>query len=249
MKKILSALADEKESASESINLAEVNDLISAMDNYIMSNVKPRYRKSTGFSPSDDNPCIRYWWYKFTGIEFPVNHDARTQRIFDVGNDVEARLLNYFEGMGVLIGTQVPVPQREGLPPVSGFIDAIIEWDGPVIVEIKSIKHEGFLMRKNYKKPVGKHYRQIQWYMHYYGVDRGIVIYECKNTQELLVFKIKRDDDFCEKQMKKYAKIYNKATQKEKPNRPYKKSSSACQYCNLATVCWSESENNEGETV
>lgn len=249
MKKILSALKSEKENIDESINLAEVGDIVAAINDFIMTGIKPRFRKSTGFSPSEDNTCIRFWWYKFNGVEIPVNHDARGQRIFDVGNDVEARLLGYFDGMGVLIGTQVPVPQRNGLPPVSGFIDAIIEWDGPVIVEIKSIKHEGFLMRKNYKKPTARHYRQIQWYLHYYELDRGIVIYECKNTQELLAFKIKRDTEFCEKQMKKYAKIYDKATQKERPNRPYKQSSDMCQYCKLLTVCWTESENNEGEAM
>jgi len=249
MKKLIDILTEEnKEIEVPTTDLAAVNDLSKAIDDYIESGIKPRHRKSTGFGPSEHNTCPRFWWYKFNGVTFPVNHNARVQRIFDVGNAVEDRIVDYFRGMGVLISTQEPVPQREGLPPISAYIDAVIDWDGPVVVEIKSTKHEGFAMRQHYKKPTEDHYRQIQWYLHYKELDRGIVIYENKNDQEILPFKVKRDMVFCEKQMKKYAKIYSKASG-PRPDRPYQRSSPTCRECKLLTVCWTESENNEGETM
>jgi CRISPR/Cas system-associated exonuclease Cas4 (RecB family) len=248
MKNLIGALNADKVEDKESTDLAAIGDLVKAIDEHIESGIKPRFRKSTGFGPSEHNTCVRFWWYKFHGVEFPVNHNARLQRIFDTGHSVHERIVSYFDGMGVLMAVEEPVPQREGCPPISAYIDAIIDWDGPVVVEIKSTNHEGFAMRQHFKKPTEDHMRQIQWYLHYKNLDRGLVIYENKNNQEILVFKVKRDIEFCEKQMKKYAKIYSKAIG-PKPDRPYKRSSPKCQGCKLLTVCWAESESNEGETV
>lgn len=250
MKKLIDLLKDESDiSEAPTTDLAVVGDLQVAIEEYLESTIKPRYKKSTGFAPSESNTCARFWWYKFTGVEFPVSHNARSERIFSVGNSMHERYQKYFDDMGVLVEAEMPLPQREGCPPVSGFIDAVIKWgDDDVVVELKSIKHEGFLMRKTYKKPTEDHYRQIQWYMHYTGIEKGIVLYECKNTQEILVFKIRYDKEFCEKLVKKYDKLYKKAIG-DKPNRPYGRSSQKCQYCKLLTVCWTESENNDGETM
>lgn len=242
MKKLISAINGEHEKTIDKVDLSELNDIVLAIDQYITKDIKPVFKKSTGFSPSEKNTCPRFWWYKFNGVEFPVTHDSRVQRIFDVGHSVHERIVSYFDNMGVLISAEAPVPQKEGCPPISGFIDAIIEWSGPVIIEIKSISHEGFMLRETYKKPVAEHYKQIQWYMHYTNIERGIVIYECKNTQRLLQFKVKHDVDFCKKLVNQYAKIYNKASGSEIPERPSAYDSDRCQSCKLLTVCWNGEE-------
>lgn len=243
MKKLANAIAGNSEAQKEKVDLTELNDLIAAIDNHIAGNIKPMFKKSTGFSPSEKNTCHRFWWYKFHGVEFPVTHDARVQRIFDVGNSVHERIVKYFDDMGILISTEEPVPQKEGCPPISGFMDAVIDWDGPVVVELKSISHEGFMLRETYKKPTADHYRQIQWYLHYTGIERGIVMYECKNTQKILHFKVKHDLDFCNKLVKQYAKIYSKASVDDIPERPSAYDSDRCQSCKLLTVCWNGEES------
>lgn len=242
MKKLAKAINGEHDDEKSKVDLAEINDLVLALDEHIASSLKPVFKKSVGFSPSEKNTCHRFWWYKFNGVEFPVTHDARVQRIFDVGHAVHARIVSYFEEMGVLLDVEAPVPQQPGCPPISGFIDAIIDWDGPVVVEIKSISHEGFMLRNTYNKPSTDHYRQIQWYMHYTGIHRGIVLYECKNTQRIMTFKIKYDKDFCDKLIKQYAKIYIKASSESIPDRPSAFNSDRCQSCRLLTVCWDGEE-------
>jgi hypothetical protein len=243
MKKLASAINGEyQDTRAEKVDLSQINDLVLAIDQYLDSEIKPVFKKSTGFSPSEKNTCHRFWWYKFHGVEFPVTHDARVQRIFDVGHAVHSRIVSYFDSMGVLLEVEHPVPQKDGCPPISGFIDAIIDWDGPVVVEIKSISHEGFMLRNTYSKPSTDHYRQIQWYMHYTDIHRGIVIYECKNTQRMMAFKVKYDEDFCSKLIKQYGKIYKKAIEETIPERPSAYNSDRCQGCRLLTVCWDGEE-------
>lgn len=220
----------------------QYKNLQDAVERHIEGQLSPRYRKSTGFSPSNDQTCARFWWYKFQGVEIPVTHDHKGQRIFDVGHDVHARIVRYFDEMGILIEAEMPVPQKEGCPPVSGFIDAVIEWKGPLVIEIKSTNHEGFMMRQMYKKPSAKHYQQIQWYMHYTGIHRGVVLYECKNTQNFYFCNVRYDEEFMRKLLSKYDKIYKKASAKEIPERPSAYNSDRCIKCQLRSVCWNGEE-------
>jgi CRISPR/Cas system-associated exonuclease Cas4 (RecB family) len=139
--------------------------------------------------------------------------------------------------MGILVAEEIPVKHDD--PPIEGTADGIIDFNGHILIELKSISNEGFLYRKLHKKPKDDHIRQAQIYMRCLDLPSGFVIYENKNNQEILPIYIERDDVFIDKLFKKYRGIYDAYLSKEIPIQPYKRSSAKCADCNLAAKCWS----------
>lgn len=224
--------------------------LLAGIDAMLEGELKPKFRKQEAFSPSNTNLCARYAHYLFEGIELPVTHDARVQRIFDSGNAIHERLCNYFKKMGILIDEEKRVEYRkEGDPPFNAYVDAIIDWNGPKVVELKSISAEGFMYRKLSQKPKDDHMRQIQLYFQMLDYQAGYIIYYNKNTSEILVLYIKRDQEFIDKTLKKIRKTYKAIQEGIKPVRPYKSiESEQCRYCNVRDHCWKE-DKDVGEKI
>jgi CRISPR/Cas system-associated exonuclease Cas4 (RecB family) len=220
------------------------------IDEFLEEDQKHQFRQAKGFYPSDDKMCARYWVYLFRGVPIEQNHDARLLRIFDMGNDVHERYERYFREMGILIEAEMKVPDRDGYPKVRGYIDDVIKWgggEGRAIVEMKSIGDRGFDFRIKYKKPKKDHIHQIQMYMHYTQIHDGMVVYENKNTQQILVFTVEYDEEYCEKVMKKYRKFHQAYKDGILPVRPYKRTSKNCEYCRVRELCWND--KNEGVKI
>lgn len=219
--------------------------LLDGIDKAISRVIVPRYKKNNGFHPSTTNECARYAVYLFRGIELPQTHSPQVQRIFDNGHAMHERVTGYFKEMGILVHDEYPISHKN--PPLEGTLDAIIEWDGPKVVEIKSIGDAGFIYRKLYHKPKDEHYRQIQLYMHSTGIFEGFLLYENKNTQELLPIHVHYDEPFILKLFKKYDKIYGAYEKGILPARPYKSTSVKCERCQLKEHCFSDPD--EGQKI
>lgn len=243
MKKLAQHFDTEKKKETDDVDMTQANSLRDAIDEYIDSGIEKQFKQSEGFSMSKNNYCPRFWFYLFTGIEYQPNHGSRVQRIFDTGNAVHERIQGYFEKMGILEEAEAELPQPEDTVPLRGFADAIIRWEGRKIVEIKSISHEGFVYRQAARKPKDDHYNQLQVYLHCFEIQDGYLIYENKNTQELLVLPVKYDGSRVKKILKKYDKIWSIYQKGELPARPYKETSKNCQYCMLNEYCWSDSND------
>ena len=142
--------------------------------------------------------------------------------------------------MGILVDEEIKVTYSD--PPIEGTADGIINWYGDKLIELKSISSEGFHYRQIYKKPKDDHYRQAQIYMHCLDLDSGFVIYENKNNQEILPIYIEKDQVFIDKLFKKYREFYGNFVTQNIPDRPYKRTSKNCSSCDLAALCWGDSE-------
>ena len=213
------------------------------VDEFLEADQEHQFRKAKGFYPSDDKMCARYWVYLFRGVPIEQNHDARLLRIFGMGNDVHERYEKYFRDMGILIESEMKVPDREGYPKVRGYIDDVIKWkDGKAIVEMKSIGDRGFDFRLKYKKPKKDHIHQIQMYLHYSQIPVGMVFYENKNTQQTLCFTVPYDEEYCEKVFKKYRLFTEVYEEGILPVRPYKRTSKHCEYCRVRELCWNDKD-------
>ncbi len=223
---------------------ADVNELetslMSAIDSQLEKSNGKFWKQSGSFAPSSTNQCPRYMVYRMRGFEQEVNFSGRTRRIFDLGNRAEEFLKDIFENLGILLDEQIPVEISD--PPVRGFADFLIDWDGPKPVECKSINEAGFVWRKNYRKPKDEHYRQLQFYLEAMDMDEGFVVYICKNDSAMLPLLIKRDKPFMDRILAKYAKIYKVYQEGNIPLRPYKSSSEKCQRCDAKTYCWADEE-------
>lgn len=201
------------------------------------------FRKVEYFRPSNTNQCARYWYYCFTGVDYPTSFSAQTYRIFDNGHAVHDRLYGYFKELGILVEEELPVSLDD--PPIQGTADGIIDLHGHKLIELKSISTEGFEYRRLAHKPSDDHFRQAQIYMECLKLDSGFVIYENKNNQQILPIYIERDQKFIDKLFNKYRKIYKSVTEGAIPDRPYKRTSKNCAKCDLESHCWAGNDIEE----
>lgn len=221
------------------VNQLEVS-LVEAIDKQLEAANGSFWKQSGGFAPSSTNQCPRYMVYRLKGFEQQTEFSGRTRRIFDLGNRVEDFLGDTFRSLGVLLDEQIEVKIDE--PPVRGFCDFLIDWDGPKPVECKSINEAGFVWRKNYRKPKDEHFRQLQFYLEAMDMEEGFVVYICKNDSAMLPLLVKRDREFMEKILKKYDKIYQVYKDGNIPLKPYKETSEKCRRCDAKAYCWADEE-------
>jgi hypothetical protein len=115
----------------------------------------------------------------------------RVMRVFDTGHDTHERLQRYLEQSGVLLQAEVPIENADY--EIKGHTDGIIEINGiKGILEIKSINSSGFY---SLYSPKEDHLIQINVYMFCTGIERAVLLYECKDNQELKEFYVKLDAD------------------------------------------------------
>ncbi len=72
--------------------------------------------------------------------------------------------------------------------------DAVIFWAGQrYVVEIKGYKLDHFARLDEVGDPPEAAWHQCNLYMHVLGIERGLILVECKDTQELKVWCIEHD--------------------------------------------------------
>ena len=214
--------------------------LITAIDGLLVEDNGKKWKQSGTFAPSSTSNCARYHVYRFRGYEQRSYYSAQTKRIFEMGNKVEDMVEDLFNKLGILLDSQVEIKLTD--PPVKGFVDFIIDWGGPRIVECKSINEAGFMYRKMSRKPTDSHYAQVQWYMKALDHQEAYVFYYNKNTSEILPILVKRDEKWLAKMTKKYGIIYDAYEKGILPERPYKLGSPTCEKCDAKDYCWADSE-------
>lgn len=229
--------SSDKVTPDEGAELADA--LLTAIDSGLEQDNGFVWKQSTRFTPSGKD-CPRYLGYRLKGFSQKVDFDGRQKRIFENGHKLEDRLSDYLDGLGILVDREREVSMQD--PPVLGFVDFVIDWDGEKPVECKSINDAGFQYRLSYNKPTDAHYRQLQVYLHIGGWPSGFVFYENKNNQAIKIFHVKYDPDFVEKLFKKWRKVYAAHEGGILSVRPYKQTSKNCQQCDAFDHCWKDTE-------
>jgi len=218
---------------------ASASGLEVAIDQFLSSRNTTNFKKINGFAPSYTRTCKRWWFLLFKGAPSTKTFGPRLYRIFDNGHKVHERLYEYFEAMGILVDSEIPIRVNDPVP-IVGIADGIINWGGNKLIELKSINEDGFQFRKMYKKPKDDHMIQTQIYLHALKMDEGFIIYEAKNSQSILVFPVKKDDEIYDKKIRQWKRVYDKVVKDELPKRPYAKDSKQCSDCDLFNYCWNE---------
>jgi len=91
--------------------------------------------------------------------------------------------------IGVVIAAEIRIPEEKIF---HGRADAIVSIDNePYVLEIKSMNSYAF---KRLEEPDKAHLKQIQLYMHYFNIDKGIILVENKDNQELKEFVAGKDE-------------------------------------------------------
>lgn len=195
------------------------------------------FKKSPSFAPSNNNNCPRYLGYRLRGFEQETKFSGQTLRIFDNGNDVEARLIQYLKSMHILKDSQVELYLND--PPIRAFLDILIELDGiEMPIEVKSISDPGFNARKKVHKPKEEHYRQLQVYLDIGDWKKGILLYVNRSNNELLPILVDRNQEYIERLYLRWRGVKEAHDRGELSVRPFKKTSSKCKTCPAFDYCW-----------
>jgi rubrerythrin len=96
---------------------------------------------------------------------------------------------------------------------------------------------------KRIKRPLSTHNRQIQLYMYVLGVDKAVVLYEWKPTQEVREFHIELDMDVVQPLLDGALAVLDSIQDGSVPLRPREATSSdsdICARCSFKDRCWED---------
>ncbi len=205
--------------------------------------------------------CPRSSYYKITGEEqAPESFNLQRLNVFAMGTMIHEKWQKWMEEAGVMEQSEVPVYNEEHL--IMGHADGILsDKKGRAVVEIKSvgagtIRFEDYGLFAPYsrkeitfeglwdsiKHPFDSHVRQAQLYMYCLGIDKGIILYEWKATQEVKEFEIDYQPELVEPILASCLTVKRALGAGEPPSRPswLTPDSKTCKYCPFKEECWNE---------
>lgn len=236
---------------------------------YLDTKRKDHITKKTTFSPSSfgygHGNCARYWFLAFSGEMFIDDNDSIAIANMAQGTQAHERLQNLIAKIQLnssdinddsTLGLDIESPksilvdvEKEILndnPPIRGFIDLIINWHGEkVIGEIKTAKQEVWDTRQAEMAPSENHLLQVLTYMKLTEAKEGFLLYENKNTQQVLVIPVnmnERNQNIIDGLFSWLKEVRDNFENGELPKRIYKKTSSACKYCPIKKACWKKED-------
>lgn len=222
------------------INTREVVDKIES--GYLVDNHNG-FKTKKSFSPSSlvygHGACPRYWYLAFHGAEFKEEVTPRQVANMRNGSLSHERIQKAIQDAGIMISTEKKIVHSD--PPIFGYRDAEILWDGASVpIEIKTTSEASFDRRKESRTPLPYHVAQLLIYMYIENHDMGGILYENKNTHELLFMPVELDDDYkdwVEKTLD-WCRLVKKASDDNLlPHKNYRSNSKVCKTCPVLDVC------------
>jgi hypothetical protein len=163
--------------------------VIQAIDEYLGSRERDK-RAIHCFHPSSLHKSVKELLKIYFDGDANQTFPTRILRVFDNGHGVHERLQNYLMATGILLQAEVPIENSDY--EIKGHADGIVEINGVKgILEIKSMNASGFY---SLYAPKDDHLIQVNIYMFCSGIDRAVLLYECKDSQELKEFYCKQDE-------------------------------------------------------
>jgi CRISPR/Cas system-associated exonuclease Cas4 (RecB family) len=188
--------------------------------------------------------CDRYLAYTLFVKREGDKIDAKTQRIFRVGDDLHLSLQKMFDEMGILIKYDQSEDGSENrsyevfysidYPPVRGNADGHIvrpHTEENYLLELKSIHTMAF---QKTIAPVRSHQIQLNIYMGGIGIHKGVFIYEDKNNQDQKYFDYEFNKEEWDELVIRLKGIYDKYLNRVLPERI---DIPGCKGCGFYNVC------------
>lgn len=200
-------------------------------------------KQKTSFAPSNlgyNGQCPRYWFYAFNGTEFTYDPDPLGVVNMNNGSAAGIRIADMLKDADILVDAEVEVTYDD--PPIRGYIDALVMWqEQEVVVEVKTTKAATWNYRSTYNTVPGYQLLQLLVYMYITEHERGFLLTENKDTNELFVYPVKMTEHnkiLVEDTFEWMRKVKQNAEDGELPTRPFTKSSMSCKSCPVKETCW-----------
>jgi len=209
---------------------------------------KKKEKERIRFFISEAGKCPRMIFFRFKKAPAEEIEPERL-RIFEEGEIIQQRILRLLFSLGIVRATEVQIPPQEL---VAGRADAIISFTDktfsdlgidlkekiepgiPYVLEIKSVSG-----KINLKKlPLPDHINQLQLYLHFFKIKKGILLYLNKDTQKITEFIFEYDKNLVEKILNWFLKLKEKIEADLVPIRlPDWPDNWQCQNCEFFEIC------------
>lgn len=189
-------------------------------------------REQVKFYISDAGKCPRQIFFKFKKAP-KEEMDPRILRIFERGDMIHEKLVRTLRSLGVLECAEIPVRPNED---ISGRADAIVKIEGETyLVDFKSINSYAL---KNMKEPKEEHVLQVQLYLHFFKLEKGILLYEGKDDSNLVEFFIDYNKEMAEKAVADFDRLKLNIEQNLIPKQLADYPDNwQCSYCQFREIC------------
>lgn len=219
--------------------------LINAIyDCYLIDQVDKPGKKDT-FSPSKlvygEGTCPRFWYLSFKDGRFINKYDSgKNVAVMQNGTGAHDRIQKALQRGGIQVSSEDWVRNED--PPIKGRLDSILQWDEKeFLAEIKTCSEDAFERHKRTNTATGYHVLQLLIYMKILKKKNGIILYENKNTQDLLAIPLnitQKHVDFIEYMFDWMREVYAAIQEDKLPEVPFRSNDiKICQKCSLQEVC------------
>ena len=143
---------------------------------------KERDKEQHHFYITDAGKCGRSIFFKFKNVP-REKMTPDILRMFDHGDYVQMQMLSSLFSLGIVRASEIRIPPQEL---ISGRADAIITVNNDLyVIDFKSMNSMIFA---KLTQPKEENVNQIQLYLHYFKIPKGILLYVNKNTLQLKEF-------------------------------------------------------------
>jgi CRISPR/Cas system-associated exonuclease Cas4 (RecB family) len=203
------------------------------IDQFYLENQKNK--EQTRFYITDAGKCPRAVFFKFKNVpKAPM--DARIMRIFEHGENIHRSIFNVLYRLRLGVTTEIPIPSQEI---ISGRADAILcVGNENYVLDIKSMNSMIF---RNLAAPKEENVYQIQLYLHYFNIKKGILLYIDKDQQAMKEFFVDYDETLCKSLLDKFYALKDQIEKNVLPARlaDYPRNWQ-CNYCQFKDTCRAE---------
>jgi CRISPR/Cas system-associated exonuclease Cas4 (RecB family) len=152
-------------------------------------------------------------------------------RIFEHGNHTHMRIMGVLFSLGMVTAAEIDIPENEM---IHGRADAILSINSePYVLEIKSVNSMKF--KKDF--PDADHVKQLQSYLFFFKIKKGILLYENKDNQELKEFIIEYDEKIVKEIFAFFNDLKVKVEKSIIPGIPEGLEDWRCEYCPYLESC------------
>jgi len=189
-------------------------------------------REQHHFYITDAGKCGRAIFFKFKNVP-REKMEARVLRMFDHGDYIQMQILSILLSLGIVRASEVNIPPQEL---VSGRADAICTLGNELyVVDFKSMNSMVF---KNLQEAKAENVNQLQLYLHFFKIPKGILLYVNKDTLELKEFLVNYNSTLTQALLKDLAILKSKLNANIIPQRlPEYPENWQCQYCQFKEIC------------
>lgn len=164
------------------------------------------------------------------------------------GTTAGIRIADAFRDAGVLISDEVEITLKD--PPIRGFIDVIVRIGKDVVIgEVKTTSDQNFTLKRVSMKPSPAHLLQILTYLKATGKKKGFLLYENRNTLDVLIIEInfdEKNEKILEDAFNWFRLVYKAWEDQTLPMRPFRNQEvKLCQACPVNKVCWEDKPDGD----